>query len=137
MSKTNTYQKSHNIIDYATMLLLSIFAILAAKDIPYTFIAFTILYALSVVVFVVTSIKSKIYKESVIAFVFDLYVKLNLFAGPFFFCRNYPGKVEVEIYCSIVVIAYLIYDILKKKIPLYRPISYLLVHAITMCFVIL
>ncbi len=137
MSNANTYAMSHNIIDYTMMVLLSLFAILTTFGVPYAFTTFVILYAVSVVVFIVTSIRSKIYKESIVAFIFDLYVKLNMFVALFFFCRDYPGKCAVGIYCSVVVLAYLVYDILKKKIPLYRPISYLLVYVTTMCFVLL
>ena len=127
----NTYNKKQNVIDYTLMVLLSISSILAAASIPYALMCFTILLAVSTVIFIITSIMSKIYKTSILAFIIDLLCKLNLFGGVIFFSRSYPGKEMIGTYMSIILIGYLIYDLIAKKIPIHRPISYLLIYAIT------
>ncbi|MBO7134065.1 MAG: hypothetical protein J6W06_07910 [Bacteroidales bacterium] len=127
----NTYSKRQNIIDYTLMGLLCASSILAAAGIPYALTCFTILLAVSSVIFIITSIMSKIYKTSILAFIIDLLCKLNLFGGMLFFSKSYPGKEIIGRYLSIILIGYLIYDLIAKKIPIHRPISYLLIYAIT------
>lgn len=127
----NTYSKRQNIIDYTVMGLLAISAILAAASIPYALTCFIFLWFASLVIFIITSIKSKIYKTSILAFIIDLYCKINLFGGILFFSKDYPGKEMMGTYMSIILIGYLIYDVITKKIPVYRPVSYLLIYAVT------
>lgn len=127
----NTYTKTQNIIDYTVMGLLSVCAILAAASIPYALTCFIFLWFASLVVFIITSIRSKIYKNSILAFIIDLYCKINLFGGILFFSRGYPGKEMMGTYMSVILIGYLIYDVISKKVPVYRPVSYLLIYAIT------
>lgn len=127
----NTYTKTQNIIDYTVMGLLSVCAILAAASIPYALTCFIFLCLASLVAFIITSIRSKIYKTSILAFIIDLYCKINLFGGILFFSRGYPGKEMMGTYMSVILIGYLIYDVISKKVPVYRPVSYLLIYAIT------
>lgn len=127
----NTYSKRQNIIDYTVMGLLSISAILAAASIPYALTCFIFLWFASLVIFIITSIKSKIYKTSILAFIIDLYCKMNMFAGIWFVSRGYAGKEMIGIYISALLVGYLIYDLITKKIPVYRPVSYLLIYAMT------
>lgn len=127
----NTYTKTQNIIDYTVMGLLSVCAILAAASIPYALTCFIFLWFASLVVFIITSIRSKIYKNSILAFIIDLYCKINLFGGILFFSKGYPGKEMMGTYMSVILIGYLIYDVISKKVPVYRPVSYLLIYAIT------
>ena len=127
----NTYTKTQNIIDYTAMGLLSVCAILAAASIPYALTCFIFLWFASLVVFIITSIRSKIYKNSILAFIIDLYCKINLFVGILFFSKGYPGKEMMGTYMSVILIGYLIYDVISKKVPVYRPVSYLLIYAIT------
>ena len=127
----NTYTKTQNIIDYTVMGLLSVCAILAAATIPYALTCFIFLWFASLVVFIITSIRSKIYKNSILAFIIDLYCKINLFGGILFFSKGYPGKEMMGTYMSVILIGYLIYDVISKKVPVYRPVSYLLIYAIT------
>lgn len=127
----NTYTKTQNIIDYTVMGLLSVCAILAAASIPYALTCFIFLWFASLVVFIITSIRSKIYKNSILAFIIDLYCKINLFGGILFFSKGYPGKEMMGTYMSVIFIGYLIYDVISKKVPVYRPVSYLLIYAIT------
>ena len=127
----NTYTKSQNIIDYTTMGLLSLSAILTAAGIPYAMTCFVFLWFASLVIFIITSIMGKIYKTSVLAFIIDLYCKINLFGGILFFSRGYAGKEMMGTYMSAILIGYLIYDVIAKKIPTYRPVSYLLIYAVT------
>jgi hypothetical protein len=127
----NTYTKTQNIIDYTTMGLLSVCAILAAANIPYALTSFIFLWLASLVIFLITSIRSKIYKTSVLAFIIDLYCKMNMFAGVWFVSKGYAGKEMIGTYISALLVGYLIYDLIAKKIPVHRPVSYLLIYAIT------
>ena len=127
----NTYNKTQNIIDYTVMGLLSISAILAAANIPYALTCFVFLWFASLIVFIITSIRSKIYKTSILAFIIDLYCKINLFGGILFLSKGYPGKEMMGTYMSVILIGYLIYDVITKKVPVYRPLSYLLIYAVT------
>ena len=127
----NTYTKTQNIIDYTVMGLLSVCAILAAANIPYALTSFIFLWLASLVIFLITSIRSKIYKTSVLAFIIDLYCKMNMFAGVWFVSKGYAGKEMIGTYISALLVGYLIYDLIAKKIPVYRPLSYLLIYAIT------
>jgi len=127
----NTYSKRQNIIDYTLMGLLSISAILAAASIPYALTCFIFLWFASLVIFIITSIKSKIYKTSILAFIIDLYCKMNMFVGILFVSKGYAGKEMIGIYISALLVGYLIYDLITKKIPVYRPVSYLLIYAMT------
>ncbi len=127
----NTYTKTLNIIDYTVMGLLSVCAILAAASIPYAMTSFIFLWLASLVIFLITSIRSKIYKTSILAFIIDLYCKINLFGGILFLSKGYPGKEMMGTYMSVILIGYLIYDVITKKVPVYRPLSYLLIYALT------
>lgn len=127
----NTYTKTQNIIDYTVMVLLSVCAILAAASIPYALTCFIFLWLASLVIFLITSIRSKIYKTSVLAFIIDLYCKINMFAGVWFVSKGYAGKEMIGTYISALLVGYLIYDLIAKKIPVHRPLSYLLIYAIT------
>ncbi|MBQ2574125.1 MAG: hypothetical protein II575_07880 [Bacteroidales bacterium] len=127
----NTYTKTQNIIDYTVMGLLSVCAILAAANIPYALTSFIFLWLASIVIFLITSIRSKIYKTSVLAFIIDLYCKMNMFAGVWFVSKGYAGKEMIGTYISALLVGYLIYDLIAKKIPVHRPLSYLLIYAIT------
>ena len=127
----NTYTKTQNIIDYTVMGLLSVCAILAAASIPYALTCFIFLWFASLVVFIITSIRSKIYKNSILAFIIDLYCKINMFAGVWFVSKGYAGKEMIGTYISALLVGYLIYDLIAKKIPVHRPVSYLLIYAIT------
>ncbi|MBQ1606320.1 MAG: hypothetical protein II088_05890 [Bacteroidales bacterium] len=127
----NTYTKTQNIIDYTIMGLLSVCAILAAANIPYALTSFIFLWLASIVIFLITSIRSKIYKTSVLAFIIDLYCKINMFAGVWFVSKGYAGKEMIGTYISALLVGYLIYDLIAKKIPVHRPVSYLLIYAIT------
>lgn len=127
----NTYTKTQNIIDYTVMGLLSVCAILAAANIPYALTSFIFLWLASLVIFLITSIRSKIYKTSVLAFIIDLYCKMNMFVGVWFVSKGYVGKEMIGTYISALLIGYLIYDLIAKKIPVHRPVSYLLIYAIT------
>ena len=127
----NTYTKTQNIIDYTVMGLLSVCAILAAANIPYALTSFIFLWLASLVIFLITSIRSKIYKTSVLAFIIDLYCKINMFAGVWFVSKGYAGKEMIGTYISALLVGYLIYDLIAKKIPVHRPLSYLLIYAIT------
>ena len=127
----NTYTKTQNIIDYTVMGLLSVCAILAAANIPYALTSFIFLWLASLVIFLITSIRSKIYKTSVLAFIIDLYCKINMFTGVWFVSKGYAGKEMIGTYISALLVGYLIYDLIAKKIPVHRPVSYLLIYAIT------
>lgn len=127
----NTYNKTQNIIDYTVMGLLSISAILAAACIPYALTCFIFLWMASLVIFIITSVMSKIYKTSVLAFIIDLYCKLNIFVGVWFWSKDYSGKDMVGTYISALLVGYLIYALITKKISAYRPLSYLLIYALT------
>jgi len=127
----NTYTKTQNIIDYTVMGLLSVCAILAAASIPYALTCFIFLWLASLVVFLITSIRSKIYKTSILAFIIDLYCKMNMFVGVWFVSKGYAGKEMIGTYISALLVGYLIYDLIAKKIPVHRPVSYLLIYAIT------
>ena len=127
----NTYSKRQNIIDYTVMGLLSISAILAAASIPYALTCFIFLWLASLVIFIINSIKSKKYKTSILAFIIDLYCKMNMFVGIWFVSKGYAGKEMIGIYISALLVGYLIYDLITKKIPVYRPVSYLLIYAMT------
>ncbi|MBQ1695380.1 MAG: hypothetical protein II076_05515 [Bacteroidales bacterium] len=127
----NTYTKTQNIIDYTVMGLLSVCAILAAANIPYALTSFIFLWLASIVIFLITSIRSKIYKTSVLAFIIDLYCKMNMFVGVWFVSKGYAGKEMIGTYISALLVGYLIYDLIAKKIPVHRPVSYLLIYAIT------
>ena len=127
----NTYTKTQNIIDYTIMGLLSVCAILSAANIPYALTSFIFLWLASLVIFLITSIRSKIYKTSVLAFIIDLYCKINMFAGVWFVSKGYAGKEMIGTYISALLVGYLIYDLIAKKIPVHRPVSYLLIYAIT------
>ena len=126
-----TYTKTENIIDYTAMGLLSVCAILAAASIPYALTCFIFLWLASLVIFLITSIRSKIYKTSILAFIIDLYCKMNMFAGVWFVSKGYAGKEMIGTYISALLVGYLIYDLIAKKIPVHRPLSYLLIYAIT------
>ena len=127
----NTYTKTQNILDYTVMGLLSVCAILAAANIPYALTSFIFLWLASLVIFLITSIRSKIYKTSILAFIIDLYCKMNMFAGVWFVSKGYAGKEMIGTYISALLVGYLIYDLIAKKIPVHRPLSYLLIYAIT------
>lgn len=127
----NTYTKTQNIIDYTVIGLLSVCAILAAASIPYALTCFIFLWLASLVVFLITSIRSKIYKTSILAFIIDLYCKMNMFVGVWFVSKGYAGKEMIGTYISALLVGYLIYDLIAKKIPVHRPLSYLLIYAIT------
>ena len=127
----NTYTKTQNLIDYTVMGLLSVCAILAAASIPYALTCFIFLWLASLVIFLITSIRSKIYKTSVLAFIIDLYCKMNMFVGVWFVSKGYAGKEMIGTYISALLVGYLIYDLIAKKIPVHRPVSYLLIYAIT------
>ena len=127
----NTYTKTQNIIDYTVMGLLSVCAILAAANIPYALTSIIFLWLASLIIFLITSIRSKIYKTSVLAFIIDLYCKINMFAGVWFVSKGYAGKEMIGTYISALLVGYLIYDLIAKKIPVHRPVSYLLIYAIT------
>lgn len=128
----NTYTKTQNIIDYTMMGLLSISAILAAASIPYALTCFVFIWLASFVIFIITSIMSKIYKTSVLAFIIDLICKLNMFVGVWLWSKDYAGKDMVGTCISALLVGYLIYALLTKKMPVYRPLSYLLICAVTM-----
>ncbi|MBQ2573686.1 MAG: hypothetical protein II575_05645, partial [Bacteroidales bacterium] len=117
----NTYTKTENIIDYTAMGLLSVCAILAAASIPYALTCFIFLWLASLVIFLITSIRSKIYKNSILAFIIDLYCKMNMFAGIWFVSKGYAGKEMFGTYISALLVGYLIYDLIAKKIPVHRP----------------
>ena len=127
----NTYTKTQNIIDYTVMGLLSVCAILAAANIPYALTSFIFLWLASIIIFLITSIRSKIYKNSILAFIIDLYCKMNMFVGVWFVSKGYAGKEMMGTYISALLVGYLIYDLIAKKIPVHRPVSYLLIYAIT------
>ena len=127
----NTYTKTQNIIDYTVMGLLSVCAILAAANIPYALTSFIFLWLASLVIFLITSIRSKIYKTSVLAFIIDLYCKMNMFVGIWFVSKGYADKEMMGTYISALLVGYLIYNLIAKKIPMHRPLSYLLIYAIT------
>ena len=127
----NTYTKTQNIIDYTMMGLLSLSAILAVVGIPYALTCFIFIWFASFVVFIITSVMSKIYKTSVLAFIIDLFCKLNMFVGVWFWSRSYEGKDKVGTYISALLVGYLIYALITKKMPAYRPLSYLLIYAVT------
>ena len=127
----NTYTKTQNIIDYTVMGLLSLSAILAAACIPYALTCFIFLWLASLVIFIITSVISKIYKTSVFAFIIDLLCKLNMFVGVWFWSRGYEGKDMVGTCISALLVGYLIYALITKKMPAYRPLSYLLIYAVT------
>ena len=84
----NTYTKTLNVIDYSTMGLLSISAILAAANIPYALICFIVLWVLSIAIFITTSVKSGIYKESGSLFIYDLVIKIMIFASIEFWAQR-------------------------------------------------
>ncbi len=123
----NTYTRKQNIIDYTTLGLLSISAILTAANIPYAVICFIVLWVLSIGVFVTTSVKSRIYKESVPLFIGDLVIKIMLFASVEFWSqRDY-----INISMAGILVGYLITVVITKEIPVQRPIFYLLIYAVT------
>ncbi|MBO7572500.1 MAG: hypothetical protein J6T48_10165 [Bacteroidales bacterium] len=123
----NTYTKTLNVIDYSTMGLLSISAILAAANIPYALICFIVLWVLSIAIFITTSVKSGIYKESGSLFIYDLVIKIMIFASIEFWAqRDY-----VNISMAGLLVGYVIFAIMTKKIPVQRPIFYLLIYGVT------
>ena len=125
----NTYTKTENIIDYTAMGLLAISLILTVLNIPYAVICFMIVWCLSIGVFMGTSVNSKLYKVSVPIFILDLFCKINIFSGikfwTFDFDRNY-----ISIGMTLIFVIYLIDAIMTKKVPVYRPLSYLLIYAV-------
>jgi hypothetical protein len=125
----NTYTKTENIIDYTAMGLLAISVILTVLNIPYAVICFMIVWCLSIGVFMGTSVNSKLYKVSVPIFILDLFCKINIFSGikfwTFDFDRNY-----ISIGMTLIFVIYLIDAIMTKKVPVYRPLSYLLIYAV-------
>ncbi len=124
-----TYTKTENIIDYTAMGLLAISVILTVLNIPYAVICFMIVWCLSIGVFMGTSVNSKLYKVSVPIFILDLFCKINIFSGikfwTFDFDRNY-----ISIGMTLIFVFYLIDAIMTKKVPVYRPLSYLLIYAV-------
>ena len=124
-----TYTKTQNIIDYTAMGLLAISVILTVLNIPYAVICFMIVWCLSIGVFMGTSVNSKLYKVSVPIFILDLFCKINIFSGikfwTFDFDRNY-----ISIGMTLIFVIYLIDAIMTKKVPVYRPLSYLLIYAV-------
>lgn len=126
----NTYSKRQNIIDYTFMGLLAISVILTAVNIPHAYIFFLVLWYLSAAVFIATSIGSKLYKVSVPIFILDSFCKINLFPGVKYWnidsVRNY-----ISIGMALIFVIYLIVAIITKKAPVYRPVSYLLIYAVT------
>ncbi|MBR3946296.1 MAG: hypothetical protein IKJ56_04245 [Bacteroidales bacterium] len=124
-----TYTKTENIIDYTAMGLLAISVILTVLNIPYAVICFMIVWCLSIGVFMGTSVNSKLYKVSVPIFILDLFCKINIFSGikfwTFDFDRNY-----ISIGMTLIFVIYLIDAIMTKKVPVYRPLSYLLIYAV-------
>ena len=104
----NTYTKTLNVIDYSTMGLLSISAILAAANIPYALICFIVLWVLSIAIFITTSVKSGIYKESGSLFIYDLVIKIMIFASIEFWAqRDY-----VNISMAGLLVGYVIFAIM-------------------------
>ncbi len=89
-----------------------------------------IVWCLSIGVFMGTSVNSKLYKVSVPIFILDLFCKINIFSGikfwTFDFDRNY-----ISIGMTLIFVFYLIDAIMTKKVPVYRPLSYLLIYAVT------
>ncbi|MBO4615675.1 MAG: hypothetical protein J5709_11230 [Bacteroidales bacterium] len=124
-----TYTKTENIIDYTAMGLLAISVILTVLNIPYAVICFMIVWCLSIGVFMGTSVNSKLYKVSVPIYILDLFCKINIFSGikfwTFDFDRNY-----ISIGMTLIFVIYLIDAIMTKKVPVYRPLSYLLIYAV-------
>ena len=124
-----TYTKTENIIDYTAMGLLAISVILTVLNISYAVICFMIVWCLSIGVFMGTSVNSKLYKVSVPIFILDLFCKINIFSGikfwTFDFDRNY-----ISIGMTLIFVIYLIDAIMTKKVPVYRPLSYLLIYAV-------
>lgn len=109
------------------MGLLSISAILAAANIPYALICFIVLWVLSIAIFITTSVKSGIYKESGSLFIYDLVIKIMIFASIEFWAqRDY-----VNISMAGLLVGYVIFAIMTKKIPVQRPIFYLLIYGVT------
>ena len=109
------------------MGLLSISAILAAANIPYALICFIVLWVLSIAIFITTSVKSGIYKESGSLFIYDLVIKIMIFASIEFWAqRDY-----VNISMAGLLVGYVIFAIMTKKISVQRPIFYLLIYGVT------
>ena len=127
----NTYNKTLNIIDYSVMGLLLISAILVnTTNIPHAETCFIVIFALSVCIFISTSIKSKLYNISVPIFILDLFCKINIFGGVLLWDKNFDGKSTISLIMPIVFVIYLIDSLLTKKAPVYRSVSYLLIYAI-------
>ena len=125
----NTYSKTLNIIDYTVMGLLSVNVILAALNIPYAFNCFVVLWILSMVIFIATSIKSKLYNISIPIFILDLICKNQIFNGILFLNGGDASK-NVSLGISILFVVYLIDSLLTKNAPVYRSVSYLLIYAV-------
>jgi hypothetical protein len=126
----NTYNKTLNIIDYTVMGLLSVNVILAALNIPYAFNCFVVLWLLSMVIFIATSIKSKLYNISIPLFILDIICKNQIFGGILLLNGGDASK-NIGLGISIVLVVYLIDSLLTKNAPVYRSVSYLLIYAIT------
>ncbi len=126
----NTYTKTENIIDYTAMGLLAISVILTVLNIPYAEIYYIILLCLSIGVFMGTSVNSKLYKVSVPIYILDLFCKINIFSGIKFWNID-SGRNYIGIGMTLIFVIYLIDAIMTKKAPVYRPLSYLLIYAVT------
>lgn len=126
----NTYSKRQNIIDYTFMGLLATSVILTVLNIPYAYIYLMIIWCLSIGVFIATSIGSKLYKVSVPVFILDLFCKINLFSGIKFWNID-SGRNYIGIGMTLIFVIYIIDAIMTKKAPVYRPVSYLLIYAVT------
>jgi hypothetical protein len=124
-----TYTKTENIIDYTAMGLLAISVILTVLNIPYAVICFMIVWCLSIGVFMGTSVNSKLYKVSVPIFILDLFCKINIFSGIKFWTFDFDRNC-ISIGMTLIFVIYLIDAIMTKKVPVYRPLSYLLIYAV-------
>ncbi len=126
-----TYTKRQNIIDYTMMGLLSINVILVTLGIPHTLTCFIALWIISIGVFTLTSVTSKIYKTDVLLFILDLLCKIIMYNSLIFFTNGNPEKSIIDTSYAGMLIGYLFYTLITKKFPFYRPLSYLLIYAVT------
>lgn len=126
-----TYTKRLNIIDYTVMGLLSVNVILVALGIPHALTCFITLWVLSIGVFIITSLKSKIHRISVPLFILDLFCKIYMYVALIFSNDGDPSKKIIDISFATLLIGFLISVIIDKKIPIYRPVSYLLIYGVT------
>lgn len=90
----NTYTKRQNIIDYTMIGLLSINVILVALGIPYALTCFVALWILSIGVFTLTCVMSKIYKTDVLLFILELFCKIIMYNSLIFLPMAILGKIS-------------------------------------------